>query len=48
MPTVVEIGSADLCICSFIKEKSATQIVDKHGLDAGMSRPDRKNRQGIG
>jgi hypothetical protein len=30
MPTVGEIGSADLCGCKFIKEKSATQIVDEH------------------
>jgi len=29
-----------------LKEKSAMQIVDEHGLDARMSRPGRKTRQG--
>jgi len=46
MPTVGEIGSADLCGWRFVKEKSAAQIVDEHGLDDGMSKPDRKTRQG--
>ena len=46
MPTVGEIGSADLYGCRFVKEKSATQIVDEHGLDNGMSKPGRKTRQG--
>jgi hypothetical protein len=44
MPTVGEIGSADLCCCSFVKEKSAAQIVDEHWLDDGMSKPGRKTR----
>jgi hypothetical protein len=46
MPTGAEIGSADLCSCRFVKEKSAAQIVDEHGLDDGLSRPRRKTRQG--
>jgi len=46
MPTMGEIGSANLCGCRFVKGKSAAQIVDKHGLDDGMSKPDRKTRQG--
>jgi hypothetical protein len=46
MPTVGEIGSADLCGCRFVKGKSAAQIVDKHWLDNGMSKPGRKTRQG--
>jgi len=46
MPTVEEIGSLDLCGCRFVKEKSATQIVDEHGLDDGMSKPGMKTRQG--
>jgi hypothetical protein len=46
MPTVGEIGSADLCGCRFVKGKSASQIVDEHGPDDGMSKPDRKTRQG--
>jgi len=46
MPTVVEIGSADLCGCRFVKGKSAAQIVDEHWLDDGLSRPRRKTRQG--
>jgi len=46
MPTVEEIGSADLCGCRFVKEKSAAQIVDEHWLDDGMSKSGRKTRQG--
>jgi hypothetical protein len=46
MPTVGEIGSANLCGCRFVKGKSAAQIVDEHGLDDGMSKPGRKTRQG--
>ena len=46
MPTVGEIGSADLCGCRFVKEKSTAQIVDEHGLDDGMSKPGRKTHQG--
>jgi len=46
MPTVGEIGSADLCGCRFVKGKSAAQIVDEYGLDNGMSKPSRKTRQG--
>jgi len=46
MPTVGEIGSVDLCDCRFVKEKSAAQIVDEHGLDDGMSKPGKKTRQG--
>jgi hypothetical protein len=46
MPTVGKIGSADLCSCRFVKEKSAAQIVDKHGLDDGLSMLSRKTRQG--
>jgi len=46
MPTVGEIGSADLCGCRFVKGKSAAQIVDEHWLDDGMSKPGRKTRQG--
>ena len=46
MPTVGEIGSADLCGCRFVKGKSAAQIVDEHGLDDGISKPSKKNRQG--
>jgi len=46
MLTVGEIGSADLYDCRFVKGKSAKQIVDEHGLDDGMSKPDRKTRQG--
>jgi hypothetical protein len=46
MPTVGEIGSADLCGCRFVKGKSGAQIVDEHGLDDGMSKPYRKTRQG--
>ena len=46
MPTVGEIGSADLCGCRFVKGKSAAQIVDEHGLDDGISKPGRKTRQG--
>jgi hypothetical protein len=30
----------------FVKGKSTAQIVDEHGLDAGMSRPGRKTREG--
>jgi hypothetical protein len=39
-------GSADLCGCRFVKGKLAAQIVDEHWLDDGMSKPDRKTRQG--
>ena len=46
MPTVEEIGSADLCGCRFVKGKSAAQIVDEHGLDDGMSKPSKKTHQG--
>jgi hypothetical protein len=46
MPTVGEIGSANLCGCRFVKGKSAAQIVDEHELDDGMSKPSRKTRQG--
>jgi len=46
MPTVEEIGSADLCGCRFVKGKSAAQIVDEHWLDDGMSKSGRKTRQG--
>jgi (2Fe-2S) ferredoxin len=46
MPTVVEISSADLCGYRFVKRKSAARIVDEHGLDDEMSKPDRKTRQG--
>jgi hypothetical protein len=46
MPTEREIDSADLWCCRFVKEKSAAQIVDEHGLDDGMSTPCRKTRQG--
>ena len=44
MPTVGEIGSADLCGCRFVKGKSAAKIVDEHGLDEGLSKP----RQEVG
>jgi len=46
MPTVEEIGSADLCGWRFVKGKSAAQIVNEHGLEDGMSKPGRKTRQG--
>jgi hypothetical protein len=46
MPTMGEIGSANLCGCRFVKGKSAAQIVDKHWLDDGMSKPGRKTGQG--
>jgi hypothetical protein len=46
MPTVGEIGIADLCGCRFVKGKSTAQIVDEHWLDDGMSKPGRKTRQG--
>jgi hypothetical protein len=46
MPTVEKIGSANLCSCMFIKEKSAAQIVNEHGLDDGLSMLSRKTRQG--
>jgi hypothetical protein len=46
MPTVGEIGSADLCGCRFVKRKSAAQIVDEHWLDDGMSKLGKKTRQG--
>jgi len=36
-----------LCGCRFVKEKSAAQIVDEHGPDDGMSKPDRKTCQGL-
>jgi len=42
MPTVKEIGSADLCGCRFVKEKLATQIIDEHLLDDGISKPGKK------
>ena len=44
MPSVREIGSADLCGCRFVKGKSAAKIVDEHGLDEGLSKP----RQEVG
>ena len=47
MPTVGEIDSADLRGCRFVKGKSVAQIVDEHGLDDGMFKPDRKTRQGL-
>jgi hypothetical protein len=47
MPTVGEIGSADLCGCGFVKGESVAQIVDEHWLDDGMSKPGRKTRQGL-
>jgi hypothetical protein len=46
MLTVGEISSAYLCGCRFVKGKSAVQIVDEHEIDDGMSKPDRKTRQG--
>ena len=46
MPTVGEIGSADLWGCRFVKGKTVAQIVDEHGLDDGMFKPDRKTHQG--
>ena len=46
IPTVGEIGNADLCGCRFVKGKSAAQILDEHGLDDGMSKQGRKTRQG--
>jgi len=46
MPTGAEIGSADLCGCRFVKEKSAAQIVDEYWLDDGMSKPGKKTCQG--
>jgi hypothetical protein len=39
MPTVGEIGSADLCGCRFVKGKSAAQIVDEHGLGHSIVKP---------
>ena len=39
MPTVGEIGSVDLCGYRFVKEKSAAQIVDEHGLGHSIVKP---------
>jgi len=44
MPSVGEIGSADLCGCRFVKGKSVAQIVDEHGLDEGLSKPRQEDR----
>ena len=46
MPTVGEIGSANLCSCKFIKENQQRKLFDKHGLDAGLSRLGNKIHQG--
>ena len=47
MPTVGKIGSADLCSWKPVGENRQRRFFDEHGLDARLSRPGRKHRQGI-